>query len=162
MINSSLRADTSRLFDLTGRLALVTGSSKGIGLALARALGGAGATVVLNARDAIRLEASRAELAAAGIDAHARAFDVTDAEAVDATIAKIESEIAPIDILVNNAGMQHRAPFPDFPTDAWQSLFRTNVDSVFLAGRAVSRRMRERRRGKIINVCSVQSELGKR
>jgi gluconate 5-dehydrogenase len=161
MTTSSLHPDASRLFDLTGRLALVTGSSKGIGLALARALGQAGATVVLNARDATRLEAARAELAAAGIQAHACAFDVTDAQAVDAAIARIESEIAPIDILVNNAGMQHRTHFPDFPTDAWHSLFRTNVDSVFLAGRAVARRMQARRRGKIINVCSVQSELGR-
>jgi gluconate 5-dehydrogenase len=161
MASSSLRSNASRLFDLTGRLALVTGSSKGIGLALARALGEAGATVVLNARDATRLEAARAELAAAGVGAHGCAFDVTDAAAVDAAIAKIESEIAPIEILVNNAGMQHRAHFPDFPADAWHGLFRTNVDSVFLVGRAVSRRMRERGRGKIINLCSVQSELGR-
>src|SRR5205085_5023927 len=80
---------------------------------------------------------------------------------VDEAISRIESELAPIDILVNNAGMQHRTPFPDFPTDAWHELMRTNVDSVFLVGRAVSRRMVQRGRGKIINVCSVQSELAR-
>jgi gluconate 5-dehydrogenase len=161
MISSGSHASTARLFDLTGRTALVTGSSKGIGLVLARALGSAGATIILNARDASRLEASCVELVALGLKAHACAFDVTDAEAVDAAIAKIESEIAPIDILVSNAGMQFRAPFTEFPIEAWHDLMRTNVDSVFLVGRAVSRRMIERRRGKIINVCSVQSELGR-
>jgi gluconate 5-dehydrogenase len=161
MITSSSVSSAARLFDLTGRTALVTGSSKGIGLVLAKALASAGAAVVLNARDARRLDAARAELGAAGLHAHASAFDVTDPEAVDAAVARIESEIAPIDILVNNAGMQHRTAFPEFPTEAWHDLMRTNVDSVFLVGRAVSRRMIERRRGKIINVCSVQSELGR-
>jgi gluconate 5-dehydrogenase len=154
-------SSAARLFDLTGRTALVTGSSKGIGLVLARALASAGATVILNARDARRLESACAELGAAGLRAHACAFDVTDPEAVDAAVARIESDFAPIDILVNNAGMQHRTPFTDFPTPAWHDLMRTNVDSVFLVGRAVSRRMIGRGRGKIINVCSVQSELSR-
>jgi gluconate 5-dehydrogenase len=151
----------NRLFDLSGRLALVTGSSKGIGLALARALGQAGARVVLNARDAARLEQARAELAAEGIDVQAVPFDVTDDKAVDAGIDAIESRIGAIDILVNNAGMQHRTPFPEFPVDAWRKIVATNVDSVFLVGRAVSQRMVARRRGRIINICSVQSELGR-
>ena len=151
----------NKLFDLTGRTALVTGSSKGIGFALARALGSAGATVVLNARDEVRLGAARAALMAEGLRVEAVAFDVTDADAVEAGVQRIEAEIAPIDILVNNAGMQHRSPFTEFPVDAWRKLMSVNVDGVFLVGRAVAQRMVGRQRGKIINVCSVQSELGR-
>jgi gluconate 5-dehydrogenase len=150
-----------KLFDLSGRTALVTGSSKGIGLALAQALAGAGARIVLNARDAARLEQARAALAAGGAVVHAAAFDVTDADAVQAGIARIEAEVGAIDILVNNAGMQHRSPFAEFPVPAWGTLMRTNLDSVFLVGQAVAQRMIPRGRGKIINVCSVQSELGR-
>ncbi len=149
------------LFDLSGRTALVTGSSKGIGLALAAALAGAGARVVLNARDAIRLEEARRSLTAHGFDIEAVAFDVTNADAVEDGVARIESGVAPIDILINNAGMQHRGAFAEFPLDAWRRLTATNIDSVFLVGRAVSQRMVARGRGKIINVCSVQSELAR-
>ena len=149
------------LFDLTGRTALVTGSSKGIGLALAAALATAGARVVLNARDAGRLENARAALLARGLQAEARAFDVTDADAVEAGVADIEASIGPVDILVNNAGMQHRSPFAQFPVDAWRRLTATNIDSVFFVGRAVAQRMIPRGAGKIINVCSVQSELAR-
>ena len=150
-----------KLFDLSGRLALITGSSKGIGLAVAGALGAAGATLVLNARDAARLAAARAELQGRGLKVHAVPFDVTDADAVQAGVAAIEADIGAIDILVNNAGMQHRSPFAEFPIDAWRKLTATNLDSVFYVGRAVAQRMIERRRGKIINICSVQSELGR-
>ncbi len=148
-------------FDLSGRTALITGSSKGIGLALADALGSAGATLVLNARDATRLDAARRELQGRGWTVHAVPFDVTDADAVHAGVARIEAEIGPIDVLVNNAGMQHRTPFAEFPLDAWRKLTATNLDSVFYVGREVAQRMIPRRRGKIINVCSVQSELGR-
>jgi gluconate 5-dehydrogenase len=150
-----------KLFDLSGRTALITGSSKGIGLALAQALASAGARIVLNARDAARLEAARAALAATGAQVRAAAFDVTDAADVEAGITRIEAEVGAIDILVNNAGMQHRGPFAEFPVDAWHRLISTNLDSVFLVGRAVAQRMIPRGRGKIINVCSVQSELGR-
>jgi gluconate 5-dehydrogenase len=149
------------LFDLSGRTALVTGSSKGIGLALAAALATAGARVVLNARDAGRLAEARDALAGRGFAVESAAFDVTDAAAVQAGVAGIESSIGPIDILVNNAGMQHRGPFAEFPLDAWRRLIATNVDSVFLVGREVAQRMVARGRGKIINVCSVQSELAR-
>lgn len=152
---------TADTFRLDGRLALVTGSSAGIGLALARGLGQAGATVVLNGRDASRLEQAMQVLAAQGLPVHARAFDVTDAGAVAAAVEAIEQDIGPIDILVNNAGMQRRAPFQDFAFAQWQELMRTNVDSVFLVGQAVARHMIVRRRGRIINICSVQSELGR-
>ena len=148
-------------FRLDGRLALITGSSAGIGLALARGLGQAGAKLVLNGRDAARLAAAQQQLAAEGLTAHARAFDVCDAAAVEAAVASIESEIGAIDILVNNAGMTRRAPFHDMPSADWQTILRTNVESVFCVGQIVARRMVARGRGRIINTCSVQSELGR-
>ena len=144
-----------------GRLALVTGSSAGIGLALARGLAQAGARVVLNGRDATRLAAAAQQLQGEGLAAVAHGFDVTDRAAVDAAVELIESTIGPIDILVNNAGMQRRAPFAEFPAADWDTLMRTNVDSLFHVGQAVARRMIPRRRGRIINICSVQSELGR-
>ena len=150
-----------KLFDLTGRTALITGASKGIGFALAQALASAGARVVLNARDATKLLDARQAMRGEGFQAEAVAFDVTDAAAVEAGVAKVEAEIGAIDILVNNAGMQHRGPFAEFPIDAWHKITTTNIDSVFLVGRAVAQRMIPRGRGKIINVCSVQSELGR-
>lgn len=148
-------------FSLAGRTALVTGSSSGIGLTLAAGLAGAGARVVLNGRDASRLEAAATGLRAAGLAVEAAPFDVTDAQAVADAVQRIEAEIAPIDILVNNAGMQRRAPLEQFSHEDWSTLMKTNVDSVFIVGQAVARRMITRQRGKIINVCSVQSELGR-
>jgi gluconate 5-dehydrogenase len=148
-------------FDLSGKTALITGSSAGIGLALAQGLAGAGAAVVLNARNAAKLQAAAQALREQGATVHALAFDVTDATAVAAAVARIEADIAPIDILVNNAGMQKRAPLQDFAQADWQQLMRTNLDSVFVVGQAVARHMIPRGRGKIINICSVQSELGR-
>ena len=149
------------LFDLTGRLALVTGSSKGIGLAIAEALASAGAAVVLNGRDAARLSEAEEALRRRGYTVHVAAFDVTQAEAVASGVAGVEDAHGPLDILVNNAGLQHRTPLQDFPLEAWNTLRATNIDSVFLVGQAVGRRMVQRGRGKIINVCSVQSELAR-
>jgi len=149
------------MFDLTGRTALITGASSGIGLALAGGLARAGARVVLNARGQEKLARAADSLRAQGADAHTVAFDVTDSAAVTDGIARIEAELGPIDILVNNAGMQRRAPLEQFETAQWHELMKTNVDSVFLVGQAVARCMIPRRRGKIINICSVQSELGR-
>jgi gluconate 5-dehydrogenase len=151
----------SRLFDLTGRRALVTGSSKGIGLALARGLAEHGASVVLNSRTPERVAAIVAELRAAGLDAAGAAFDVTDHAGVAVAVDQIERESGAIDILVNNAGMQFRAPLEDFPVEKFEELFRTNVSSIFNVGQAVARHMIGRRRGKIINIASVQSELAR-
>ena len=148
-------------FRLDGRVAFITGSSAGIGLGLARALGQAGATVVLNGRDAAKLAAAADTLRAEGLAVHEQAFDVCDAAAVEAGIDAIERGVGPIDILFNNAGMQHRAPFHEFPPEAWQRLMRTNLDSMFIVGQAVARRMVPRGRGRIVNIASVQSELGR-
>lgn len=149
------------LFGLGGRRVLVTGSSKGIGFALARGLGQAGASVVLNARTEATLNAAAEALVKEGIDATAMAFDVTDAAAVAAGIDALEASGQSIDILINNAGMQFRTALQDFPVDAWHQLMRTNLDSAFFVGQAVARHMIERGRGKVINICSVQSELGR-
>ncbi len=150
-----------RLFGLPQTVALVTGSSAGIGLALARGLAGAGATVVVNGRDAAKVEKVVAELAASGAKAHAAAFDVTDRAAVGAAVARIEREVGPIDVLVNNAGIQRRGPLEDYPEETWRELMRANLDSVFFVGQAVARHMIARKRGRIINIGSVQSELAR-
>lgn len=152
------------LFDITGRVALVTGSSRGIGRALATGLVEAGCAVVLNGRDADVLEATRAALAdvaaRSGAGAvHAVGFDVTDPAAVVSGVAEVERTAGPIDILVNNTGVQHRAPFTEFPDEQWYRLLDTNVTSAFLTGREVARRMVPRGAGKIINICSLQSEV---
>lgn len=152
---------TDKTFRLDGRVALVSGSSAGIGLAIARGMGQAGATVVLNGRDAQRLEAARATLSAEGLSVQASSFDVCDAQGVEQAVEAIEARIGPIEILVNNAGTQHRAPFHEFPLEQWKRLMSTNLDSVFIVGQAVAKRMVPRKRGRIINICSVMSELGR-
>ncbi|RZI77031.1 MAG: SDR family oxidoreductase [Variovorax sp.] len=148
-------------FDLTGRTALITGASAGIGFALARGLAGVGTRVILNARNVDKLEAAADVLRGEGLQVLTAAFDVTVGDAVTAAVARIEAEVGAIDILVNNAGMQRRAPLEQFAEADWHELMKTNVDSVFLVGQAVARHMIPRGRGKIVNICSVQSELGR-
>ncbi len=148
-------------FRLDGRLALITGSSGGIGLALARGLGQAGAHLVLNGRNTGKLAEAAASLRAEGLTVHERAFDVTQAGAVQSAIEGIEREIGAIEILVNNAGMTKRTPLQDFEHADWHQIMQTNVDSAFIVGQAVARPMIARGRGRIINICSVQSELGR-
>ncbi len=149
-----------QLFDLTGRTALVTGSSMGIGLALARGMAAAGARIVLNARDGARLDEAAEALRSTGATVDTLPFDVTDADAVRTAVDGYAGS-TPIDILVNNAGMQHRAPLEDFPVEAFDRLMRTNVNSAFYVGQAVARHMISRGRGRIINIASVQSALAR-
>ena len=148
-------------FDLTGRRALVTGSGQGIGLALARALAQAGASLVLNGRDAAKLDRAAAGLRETGFTVDTMTFDVTDLAAVTTGISRIEAEVGPIDILVNNAGLTRRIPLQDCPEATWHEVMRTNLDSVFFVGQSVARHMIARGRGKIVNICSVQSEQGR-
>ena len=149
------------LFDLTGRRALITGSSQGIGLALARGLAGAGASLVLNGRDGARLDAAAKALRAEGARVETLPFDVTDHAAARKAVDGFENAQGPIDILINNAGMQHRAPLQDFPADAFQQLLQTNIASVFNVAQACARHMIARGAGKIINIASVQTALAR-
>lgn len=149
----------SELFDVSGRAALVTGSSRGIGKALAAGLLRAGCTVVINARDAAALDVAAAELGQRGGTVHAVAFDVTDRAAVAAGIGEAERLAGPLDILVNNAGKQVRAPVTELADADWYGLLDTNLSSAFLVGSEVARRMVTRGSGKIINICSLQSEV---
>lgn len=148
---------TLDLFDLRGKRALITGSSQGIGFALAEGLKAAGAEIVLNGRDAAKLKNAAAQIEGAD----RLCFDVTSHGAARTAIDAYEASAKPIDILVNNAGMQHRAPLEDFPPDAFERLLRTNIASVFHVGQAVARHMISRGRGKIINIASVQTALAR-
>jgi gluconate 5-dehydrogenase len=151
----------SELFSLKRRLALITGSGQGIGFALARGLAQHGAKVVLNGRSTEKIGKAVATLRGEGFAAEASVFDVVDPAAVEAGIARVEKDIGPIDIVINNAGVQFRKPLEEFPDDKWQQLLQTNVTGVFNVGKAVARRMIPRRRGKIINIASVMSELAR-
>ncbi|MBF4163854.1 SDR family oxidoreductase [Nocardioides acrostichi] len=151
------------LFDLHGRTALVTGSSRGIGLALADGLAGAGARVVVHGRDVDRLSAAVDRLAAVhGADrVQAEAFDVADPSAVEAGIGRILRQVGDLDVLVNNAGLQHREPLLEIDAADWQRVIDADLTSVFLVGRAVARGMVARGSGKIVNVGSVQTSLAR-
>ena len=140
------------VFDVAGRAALVTGSSRGIGLALARGLAEAGCDVVLHGRDGAAVARSAGELGARHV-----AFDVTEPEAVERGVA----EIGPLDILVNNAGIQHREPLLELATADWQRVLDTNLTSAFLVAREVARGMVAAGRGKIVNIASLQAELAR-
>jgi gluconate 5-dehydrogenase len=145
------------IFGLEGRLALITGSSQGIGLALAKGLAAQGARIVLNGRNPDKLADAAKSIEGAAM----AAFDVTDPASVELGVIAVERDFGPIDILINNAGMQFRTPLEDFPVEKWKELFETNVSSAFYAGQAVAKRMIPRRQGKIINIGSVQSELAR-
>ena len=150
-----------KLFDLSGKRALVTGSSQGIGFALARGLAEAGAQIVLNGRDVAKLDAAAEVLRGEGFSVEVLAFDATDHHGVRAAVDGFEAEHGAIDILVNNAGMQHRAPLEEFPAEAFERLLQTNIASVFHVGQAVARHMIARGAGKIVNIASVQTALAR-
>jgi len=151
----------SDLFDLSGRRALITGSGQGIGFALAQGLARSGATVVLNDVDESRVGSAAESLRKAGFKAEYAVFDVTSKDAVAAAVDQIEQGSGAIDILVNNAGIQRRAPLEEFSADNWNAIVNVNLSSVFYVSQAVARHMIPRRKGKIINICSVQSALAR-
>jgi gluconate 5-dehydrogenase len=149
------------LFDLRGKRALVTGATQGIGAAIATALGAAGAELVINARNRDKLDAALEQLRSQGLEATGALFDITDGNAVQKAVAEIEQERGPIDILVNNAGIIKRAPAEALEEDDWNQVIQADLTAPFLLCKHVGKYMIGRRRGKIINVCSLMSELGR-
>lgn len=151
----------TELFSLAGKKALITGSSQGIGYALAKGLAEAGAEIVLNGRDTSKLSAAAATLKQDGATVYELAFDATEGDAVNAAIDAFEADHGAIDILINNAGMQFRTPLEEYPEDMFEKLLKTNVTSVFIVGKAVANHMIKRGSGKIINIASVQTALAR-
>ncbi|MCU0643662.1 MAG: SDR family oxidoreductase [bacterium] len=149
------------LFDLTGKLALITGSGRGIGLTLAKGLAQAGCTIILNDIEEKRLEDAVSLLKKDGFTSHGVSFDVRDEKVIIEKIAFVEKEIGKIDILINNAGIQIRAPLEEFNSDDWRRLIDINLTGAFLVAKAVVQEMIKRKAGKIINICSIQSELAR-
>ena len=152
---------TLDMFSLKNRRALITGSSKGIGYALAAGLAGAGAEVVLNGRNVEAVDKAAETLRASGATVHLLSFDVTDHAAARGAIDKFEAETGAIDILINNAGMQHRTPLEDFDPADFDRLIKTNLSSVFYVGQAAARHMIKRGKGKIINIASIQTAMAR-
>jgi len=149
------------LFDLTGKTALITGSSQGLGFTIARGLGQAGARLILNGRNEQKLEQAVAALQGEGLAAHASPFDVRNEEQIREQVSRIQNEIDPIDILVNNAGIQRRGSLESIDQATWQEVLDINLTGTFLTSKQVVPGMIERRAGKIINICSLLSEVGR-
>jgi gluconate 5-dehydrogenase len=152
---------SNALFDLSGRAALVTGSSRGLGRAMAEGLGRAGASLLVNGVDPARTEAAAAEMRAAGLKAEPIAFDVTDEAAVVAAFESLDARGMAVDILVNNAGIQHRQPMVELATSDWRRVIDTNLTAAFIIGREAAKRMIARGGGKIVNIGSLTSELAR-
>jgi gluconate 5-dehydrogenase len=149
------------LFDLKGRTALITGSSRGLGRAIAEGMAKAGARVVINGTDLARVETAVGELRAAGFAAEGAAFDVTDEAAIVEAFEGFDRAGIEIDILVNNAGIQMRKPLVEFSSAEWRKVVETNLTSAFIIGREAAKRMLMRKHGKIINIASLASELAR-
>ena len=152
---------STSLFSLAGKTALVTGSSRGLGFAIAEGLAAAGARLLLNGVDAARLDAAAATLRGKGHAVEAFAFDVCDEAAVLDVFARLDAAGIEVDILVNNAGVQFRKPMVDLATADWRRVIDTNLTSAFVVAREAARRMIPRRRGKIINIGSIMSQLAR-
>jgi gluconate 5-dehydrogenase len=149
------------LFDLSGRTALVTGSSRGLGRAIAEGLAKAGARIIVNGIDPARVEAAMAEMRAAGHTVDGVAFDVTDEAAIVEAFAGFDATGTAIDILINNAGIQLRKPLVELSSAEWRKVVETNLTSAFIIGREAAKRMIPRKRGKIVNIGSLASELAR-
>src|SRR3954465_13017696 len=152
---------STALFDLSGRTALVTGSSRGLGRAIAEGMAKAGARLIINGVDPKRVEQAVAEFRAAGHQAEGAAFNVTDEPAIVAAFNDFDNKGIAVDILVNNAGIQHRKPLVELATDEWRKVIEANLTSAFVIGREAAKRMIPRGRGKIVNIGSLTSELAR-
>lgn len=157
-----MKSTSPSLFDLSGRTALITGSSRGIGFAFAQGLAEAGAKVIVNSRQANVVDEAVKKLQALGLDAVGAAFDVADEASVEAAFAGFDEQGLAVDILINNAGIQHRQPMVELSLADWQRVMDTNLTAAFLVGRAAARRMIARGQGgKIINIGSLTSEAAR-
>jgi gluconate 5-dehydrogenase len=152
---------STSLFSLKGKRVLITGGSQGIGAALGRGLGEAGATVLVNARNREKLDACVKAFRDAGIESEGFLFDVTDAREVEQSVRRMEEEAGPIEVLVNNAGIIRREPAEELKEEDWNLVIQTNLTAPFLVSKYAGRFMLQRKRGKIINICSLMSELGR-
>lgn len=150
------------LFNLKNKVALVTGATHGLGMSMAMGLGKAGATVVINGNSSQeKIDSALKEYEAAGIEAKGYKFDVTNEADVKANISKIETEVGPIDILVNNAGIIKRVPLEDMEVADFEQVIKVDLVSPFIVSKSVVKGMIARKSGKIINICSMMSELGR-
>jgi gluconate 5-dehydrogenase len=150
------------MFNLTGKVALVTGATHGLGMAMANGLGAAGARLVINGNSSQeKIDNALAAYADAGFDASGYRFNVTSEEEVKSAVAQIESEVGPIDILINNAGIIRRVPLLEMPVNEWELVIKTDLTSAFVVSKAVVKSMVKRDGGKVINICSMMSELGR-
>jgi len=152
---------SQNLFDLTGKNILITGSSRGIGYTLAEGMGKAGGRIIINGTHKDRVTTSLNDLKKKNISVHISVFDVCDENTVNEQVLYIEKNIGPIDIVINNAGIQIRGPLEAFDLKDWQRILDVNLTGAFVTSKAVVKGMIERKRGKIINICSVQSELAR-
>ena len=153
---------SASLFDLTGKVALVTGATHGLGMAMAKGVGQAGAIVIINGNSSPeKIDKAVAAFKAEGIQAFGYRFDVTDEEEVQKAIERIENEVSPIDILVNNAGIIKRTPLVDMEVADFEQVIKVDLVSPFIVSKAVVKGMIHRKAGKIINICSMMSELGR-
>jgi len=151
-----------KLFDLTGKVAMITGATHGLGMAMATGLGNAGAKIVVTGNSSqSKLDSAVATYKELGLKAYGYLFDVTDENAVKDSIRKIETEIGGIDILVNNAGIIKRTPLVDMEVEDFEAVIKVDLVSPFIVSKYVVKGMIERRAGKIINICSMMSELGR-
>jgi len=148
-------------FDLSGKIALVTGAYRGLGFAIATGLARAGATVVLNARKADAVDEAAQALREQGLAADTSMFDVTDRAAVRAAVAAILAKHGAVDILFNNAGIQRRGALVDFSQSDWDAVIATNLTAPFLVSQAVLPGMIAKRRGKIVHIASLMSEMAR-
>ncbi|WP_207424516.1 gluconate 5-dehydrogenase [Desertivirga brevis] len=149
------------LFDLTGKRALITGATHGLGMSMATGLAKAGAQIIINDISQEKLDAAIAEYKSNGIDALGYQFDVTDEKAAISAVSQIEQEVGPIDILVNNAGIIKRIPVLEMEVADWEQVIKIDLTGPFIMSKTVGKYMVERRAGKIINICSMMSELGR-
>lgn len=150
------------LFDLTGKTALITGSSRGLGYAIAEGMAQAGATIILNGRNAETLQVVFNKFSEKGYSVHTSVFDVTDEEEIRAQVARIQDTVGTIDILVNNAGIQYRQPLEEFDSQQWRNVIDINLNGVFLTSQAVVQGMIAQQSGKIINIASLMSEVSRK